>query len=88
MSEEPAAAHAAGPRSVAAAGNVGVAITGDGAQVVTLPAEAVRWAQEVQAPPGAGNLPGSASGVFVGRMHELTTLRVLLTDAGKPPSPR
>jgi tetratricopeptide (TPR) repeat protein len=60
-----------------------VAITGDGAQVVTLPAEAVRWAQEVQAPPGAGNLPGSASGVFVGRTQELTTLRALLTDAGE-----
>ncbi|MFF0064209.1 tetratricopeptide repeat protein, partial [Streptomyces sp. NPDC005279] len=84
MSEEPAATpggpHAAGPRSVAVGGNVGVAVTGDGTQVVTLPAAAVRWAQEVQAPPGSGNLPGSASGVFVGRTHELTKLRTLLSD--------
>lgn len=87
MSEEAAAVHnspqAAGSRAVAVGGDVGVAITGDGAKVVTLSAEVVRWAQEVQAPPGAGNLPGSASGVFVGRMDELTRLRVLLTDAGE-----
>ncbi|MFH9968479.1 tetratricopeptide repeat protein [Streptomyces mirabilis] len=50
---------------------------------MTLPAEAVRWAQELSAPPGAGNLPGSASGVFVGRMDELTRLRTLLTDKGE-----
>ncbi|MHA4820253.1 FxSxx-COOH system tetratricopeptide repeat protein [Streptomyces aculeolatus] len=74
---------ATGSRSMAVGGNVGIAVTGDAAQVVMLPAEAVRWAQEVDAPPGAGNLPGSASGVFVGRMPEVTKLRTLLTDAGE-----
>ncbi len=74
---------ATGARSVAVGGGVGVAITGDGAQVVMLPAEAVRWAREVDAPPGAGNLPGSASGVFVGRQDELAELRRLLADAGE-----
>ncbi|MEU7060298.1 tetratricopeptide repeat protein [Streptomyces sp. NPDC046197] len=74
---------ATGPRSVAVGGGVGVAITGDGAQVVMLPAEAVRWAKEVEAPPGAGNLPGSASGVFVGRQDELAQLRRLLADEGE-----
>ncbi|WP_107123141.1 FxSxx-COOH system tetratricopeptide repeat protein, partial [Streptomyces caeruleatus] len=74
---------ATGPQSVAVGGGVGVAITGDGAQVVMLPAEAVRWAREVEAPPGAGNLPGSASGVFVGREGELAALRRLLADEGE-----
>jgi hypothetical protein len=64
-------------------GDVGVAITGDGARVVMLPAEAVRWAKEVEAPPGAGNLPGSASGVFVGRDEELAELRRLLAAEGE-----
>ncbi|MEU5666771.1 tetratricopeptide repeat protein, partial [Streptomyces longwoodensis] len=73
---------AAGARSVAA-GTVGVAITGDGARVVMLSAEAVRWARDVDAPPGAGNLPGSASGVFVGREDELARLRRLLTAEGE-----
>ncbi|WP_225810410.1 FxSxx-COOH system tetratricopeptide repeat protein [Streptomyces spinosus] len=74
---------ATGPRSVAVGGGVGVAITGDGAQVVMLPAEAVRWAREIEAPPGAGNLPGSASGVFVGRQDELAELRRLLAAEGE-----
>ncbi|GAA4090644.1 ATP-binding protein [Streptomyces shaanxiensis] len=60
-----------------------MAITGDGAQVVMLLAEAVRWAREVEAPSGAGNLPGSASGVFVGREGELAELRRLLDDEGE-----
>ncbi|MYQ96644.1 tetratricopeptide repeat protein [Streptomyces sp. SID4946] len=60
-----------------------MAITGDGAQVVMLPAEAVRWAKDIEAPPGAGNLPGSASGVFVGRQDELAELRQLLADEGE-----
>ncbi|GAA1008865.1 hypothetical protein GCM10009564_22520 [Streptomyces thermogriseus] len=68
---------------MAVGGNVGVAITGDGARVVMLPAEAVRWAREVEAPPGAVNLPGSASGVFVGRQDELAKLRRMLTDQGE-----
>ncbi|MFF3878644.1 tetratricopeptide repeat protein [Streptomyces sp. NPDC001978] len=74
---------ATGPRSVAVGGSVGVAITGDGAQVVMLPAEAVRWAKEVDAPPAASNLPGSASGVFVGRQDELAQLHQLLADKGE-----
>ncbi|MEU0739141.1 tetratricopeptide repeat protein, partial [Streptomyces sp. NPDC006134] len=74
---------ATGARSMAVGGDVGVAVTGDGARVVVLPAEAVRWAREVDAPPGAGNLPGSASGVFVGRRDELAELRRLLTAEGE-----
>ncbi|WP_078614805.1 FxSxx-COOH system tetratricopeptide repeat protein [Streptomyces collinus] len=74
---------ATGVRSMAVGGDVSVAITGDGARVVMLPAEAVRWAREVEAPPGAGNLPGSASGVFVGRKSELAELRRLLTAEGE-----
>ncbi|WP_405909038.1 tetratricopeptide repeat protein [Streptomyces sp. NBC_00828] len=74
---------ATGARSIAVGGDVGVAITGDSARVVMLPAEAVRWAQEVDAPPGAANLPGSASGVFVGREDELAQLRRLLADEGE-----
>ncbi|WP_406353478.1 tetratricopeptide repeat protein [Streptomyces sp. NBC_00658] len=74
---------ASGAGSIGVGGDVGVAITGDGARVVMLPAEAVRWAREVDAPPGAANLPGSASGVFVGREDELARLRRLLTDEGE-----
>jgi NB-ARC domain. len=68
---------------MAVGGDVGVAITGDGAHVVMLPSEAVGWAKEVEAPPGAGNLPNSASGVFVGRESELTELRRLLAAEGE-----
>ncbi|MEU9289402.1 tetratricopeptide repeat protein [Streptomyces sp. NPDC048275] len=78
----PSGPQASGPRSVAA-GSIGVAITGDGARVVMLPPEAVRWAREVSAPPGAANLPGSASGVFVGRDQELKRLRGLLAREGE-----
>ncbi|MET8901427.1 tetratricopeptide repeat protein [Streptomyces sp. NPDC127113] len=73
---------ATGARSVAAR-TIGVAVTGDNARVVMLPASAVRWAREVEAPPGAGNLPESASGVFVGRQDELAELRRMLTDQGE-----
>ncbi|MFD8571369.1 tetratricopeptide repeat protein [Streptomyces sp. NPDC059639] len=76
-------AQASGPRAIAAQGDIGVAITGDGARVVMVPAEAVRWAREADAPAGAGNLPGSASGVFVGRGPELAEVRRLLTGAGE-----
>ncbi|MFF0227963.1 tetratricopeptide repeat protein [Streptomyces sp. NPDC004629] len=79
----PGAPQASGPRSVAAAGGIDVAITGDGARVVMLPPEAVRWAREVNAPPGAANLPGSASGMFVGRGRELARLRELLAREGE-----
>ncbi|MGV9353901.1 tetratricopeptide repeat protein [Streptomyces misionensis] len=74
---------ATGERSLSVGGSVSVAITGDGAEVVMLPAETVRWAKEVEAPPGEGNLPGSASGVFVGREAELAELRRLLTGEGE-----
>ncbi|MFH8662036.1 FxSxx-COOH system tetratricopeptide repeat protein [Streptomyces afghaniensis] len=74
---------ALGLRSMAVGGDVGVAITGDGTQVVMLPAEAVGWAKETEAPPGSGNLPNSASGVFVGRESELTELRRLLAAEGE-----
>jgi tetratricopeptide (TPR) repeat protein len=73
---------ASGARSVAAE-TIGVAITGDGARVVMLPPEATRRAQDVSAPPGATNLPGSASGVFYGREQELTRLRELLAREGE-----
>ncbi|MFE4754456.1 FxSxx-COOH system tetratricopeptide repeat protein, partial [Streptomyces mirabilis] len=63
--------------------SIGVAISGDGARVVMLPAEAVHWAREVEAPSGAGNLPGSASGVFIGRGDELGALRGMLAEAGE-----
>ncbi|MFD7875890.1 tetratricopeptide repeat protein, partial [Streptomyces sp. NPDC059766] len=65
------------------AGSIGVAISGDGARVVMLPAEAVHWAREVHAPSGAVNLPGSASGVFIGRGDELGALRGMLAEAGE-----
>ena len=71
-----------GARS-AAANAIAVAITGDGAQVVTLPPEAVHWAREIEAPPGFGNLPGSATGFFVGRQDALNELRRSLTDEGE-----
>ncbi|MER5459648.1 tetratricopeptide repeat protein [Streptomyces sp. NPDC002668] len=73
---------AAGKQSIAA-GSIGVAISGDGARVVMLPPEAVRWAQDIPAPPGAGNLPGSASGLFLGRDEELLQLRDLLSGQGE-----
>ncbi|MEV7689055.1 FxSxx-COOH system tetratricopeptide repeat protein [Streptomyces bungoensis] len=65
------------------ADSIGVAISGNSARVVILPAEAVHWARAVEAPLGAGNLPGSASGVFIGRTDELTELRRLLAEAGE-----
>ncbi|MER5462041.1 FxSxx-COOH system tetratricopeptide repeat protein [Streptomyces sp. NPDC002668] len=48
-----------------------------------LPPEAVRWAQDAPAPPGAGNLPGSASGLFLGRDESLLQLRETLTSQGE-----
>ncbi len=70
----------AGERPIGA-GTIAVAISGDNARVVTLPAEAVHWAREVPAPPSAGNLPGGASGVFVGREEDLDRVRGLLCTA-------
>ncbi|WP_225849236.1 FxSxx-COOH system tetratricopeptide repeat protein [Streptomyces sp. HPF1205] len=70
-----------GERPIGAA-SIGVAISGDSARVVVLPPEAAHWALTVQAPPGAGFLPESASGVFVGREQELTDLRRMLAGGG------
>ncbi|MEU4017973.1 tetratricopeptide repeat protein [Streptomyces microflavus] len=64
------------------ADSIGVAISGDNARVVVLPKEAVDWVYSVQVPQGAGYLPESASGVFVGREQELTGVRETLTGEG------
>ncbi|WLQ45186.1 tetratricopeptide repeat protein [Streptomyces laculatispora] len=72
---------ASGKQSVAAQ-SLGVAVTGDNARVVVLPPQAVQWAKEVEAAPGTANLPGSTSGVFVGRDDALDLLRGLLAGAG------
>ncbi|MFH9006856.1 FxSxx-COOH system tetratricopeptide repeat protein, partial [Streptomyces afghaniensis] len=74
--------HSAGGRSVEA-DTIGVAITGDKARVIMVPAEAAQWAQEVSAPPGLANLPGSASGLFVGRDEEVKRLRQVLAHEGE-----
>ncbi|MES5821854.1 tetratricopeptide repeat protein [Streptomyces sp. RG80] len=73
---------ASGERAIAAGESIGVAVSGDNARVVVLPAEAVHWARTVVAPAGAGFLPGSATEVFVGRGSELDELRALLTGGG------
>ncbi|MFE2303281.1 tetratricopeptide repeat protein [Streptomyces sp. NPDC059445] len=70
-----------GERPIGAA-SIGVAISGDNTRVVVLPAEAAHWALTVQAPQGAGFLPESVSGVFVGRERELTDLRAMMTGEG------
>lgn len=75
-------AAASGARSVASVINSGVQITGDHARVVMLPAEAVEWARTIEAPTGTVFLPGSVSGVFVGRGQELAELRGMLTGEG------
>ncbi|MCW8375425.1 tetratricopeptide repeat protein [Streptomyces justiciae] len=75
-------AGASGERAVAVGESIGVAVNGDNARIVVLPADAVHWARTVEAPQGAGFLPGSASGVFVGREGELAELRAMLTDHG------
>ncbi|MFI5476039.1 tetratricopeptide repeat protein [Streptomyces cacaoi] len=72
---------ASGERSIGAE-SIGVAISGDNARVVVLPAQAVHWADTVRAPAKAGFLPESVSGVFVGRERELTELREMLTGQG------
>ncbi|WP_229887728.1 FxSxx-COOH system tetratricopeptide repeat protein [Streptomyces olivaceoviridis] len=83
---EPLSVHggpqATGERSVAAS-SIGVAITGDNARVIMLPPEAAQRAQEVSAPPGLANLPGSPSGLFVGRDEEVRRLRQMLAREGE-----
>ncbi|MEU5315339.1 tetratricopeptide repeat protein [Streptomyces sp. NPDC021056] len=73
---------ASGERAISAGESIGVAVSGDNARVVVLPAEAVHWARTVGASAGAGFLPGSATEVFVGRGSELDQLRALLTGGG------
>ncbi|MFI0960744.1 tetratricopeptide repeat protein [Streptomyces sp. NPDC021080] len=74
--------HAAGDGSVAAR-DIAVAITGDEARVIMVPAEVAQLVQEVSAPPGLANLPGSASGLFVGRDEETKRLRQMLAREGE-----
>ncbi|MFG3035763.1 tetratricopeptide repeat protein [Streptomyces sp. NPDC048330] len=62
--------------------SIEVAISGDNARFVVLPPEAANWALTVEAPQGAGFLPESTSGVFIGRRRELSELRSLLTGEG------
>ncbi|MCX4845694.1 tetratricopeptide repeat protein [Streptomyces sp. NBC_00893] len=69
-----------GERSIGA-GSIGLAVSGD-VRFVNLPPQAEHWAREVKAPPNTVNLPGSASGVFVGREDALDRLRDMLTDSG------
>ncbi|MFG3135068.1 FxSxx-COOH system tetratricopeptide repeat protein [Streptomyces sp. NPDC048211] len=71
---------ASGERSMAAR-SIGLAVSGD-VRFVNLPPQAVQWAREVEAPPNTANLPGSASGVFVGRENALDLLRGMLTNSG------
>lgn len=78
--------HASGTRAIAAKA-IGVAITGDHARVVVLPAEAAHSARETQAPPGTGNLPGPPSATFTGRDETLTLLRSLFTNPGHLAAP-
>jgi tetratricopeptide (TPR) repeat protein len=79
----PARAEAAGERSVAIAGdNYGIALTGDNAQVVALPAEVFRPPAEVDAPRGLTNLPMRPH-LFVGRNLELDRLDAALAAPGQ-----
>ncbi|MFJ4771507.1 tetratricopeptide repeat protein [Streptomyces uncialis] len=78
--------HASGTRAIAAKA-IGVAITGDHARVVVLPAEAALSARETQVPPGTGNLPGPPSATFTGRDDTLTLLRSLFTTPARLPEP-
>lgn len=78
---------ASGTRSVAInVGNGPFAITvqtGDGAQVLQLPAEAYRSIAEVEAPPGIDNVE-SLPGWFEGREIELARLDTALIGGGAP----
>ncbi|MFI6525793.1 tetratricopeptide repeat protein [Streptomyces uncialis] len=78
--------HASGTRAIAAKA-IGVAITGDHARVVVLPADAAHSARETQAPPGTGNLPGPPSATFTGRDDTLTLLRSLFTAPDRLAAP-
>ncbi|MFF3786083.1 FxSxx-COOH system tetratricopeptide repeat protein [Streptomyces sp. NPDC001933] len=78
---EPPGAEASGERALAAQ-SIGVAVSGDHARFTVLPPQVAQSAKEVDAPPSTANLPGSASGVFVGREDALDRLRCMLTGSG------
>ncbi|MGW4851276.1 tetratricopeptide repeat protein [Streptomyces sp. NPDC004288] len=78
---ESARVNVSGDRPIGAE-SVQFALSGDHAQVTVLPEQAAHWARTVEVPTGAGFLPESASGVFVGREEELTSLRRMLTGEG------
>ncbi|MET8742086.1 tetratricopeptide repeat protein [Streptomyces sp. NPDC004728] len=78
---QPPGAEASGERALAAQ-SIGVAVSGDHARFTVLPPQVAQSAREVEAPPNTVNLPGSASGVFVGRENSLDRLRDMLTDSG------
>jgi tetratricopeptide (TPR) repeat protein len=71
---------ASGERSIAAGGDLGIAITGDGNVVLT--PEALDFAATVVPPPGSGNLPAPSSDLFLGREDELLRLRREVQSAG------
>ncbi|MGW4365490.1 FxSxx-COOH system tetratricopeptide repeat protein, partial [Nocardia takedensis] len=60
----------------------GMVVTGDGVQVVQVPAEAWRPITEIDAPAGIDNLP-LLPGVFVGRASELARLDTVLAAPGQ-----
>ncbi|WP_128433736.1 NB-ARC domain-containing protein [Streptomyces cyaneus] len=78
-------AEASGDRSIAAAGSIRQALTGDGAiayyteRSLTLPPEALELPP--QAPPHMVNLP-ERTGLFIGRQPELARLDEAFEDAG------
>jgi tetratricopeptide (TPR) repeat protein len=79
--------HASGDRSVAAGGDVGMAVTGDGAVGIyaprgtVLPAEAFLPPEQLPAPPTLSNLP-SYPRMLVGRADMLATLDAALARPG------
>ncbi|MFD3458861.1 FxSxx-COOH system tetratricopeptide repeat protein [Nocardia fluminea] len=85
--ERAAGAIASGPRSVAVdtggAPFAAPVLTGDGARVIQVPAEAYHPMAEVEAPPGINNLE-SWPEWFVGRETELARLDAALTAGGQP----
>ncbi|WP_329614237.1 tetratricopeptide repeat protein [Streptomyces brevispora] len=78
---DPPGTEASGEGAIAAQ-SIGVAVTGDHARFMMLSPQAVQSAKEAKAPPNTVNLPGSASGVFVGREGTLDRLRDMLTGSG------
>lgn len=104
MNEQPTprqdSQHAAGERSVAA-GNIGMAVTGDNARLLLISTQAAHQADEESAPPGLANLSGLfdppvrsnyASQVrriaperLVGREHELEYLADYCTSQTSEP---